>query len=96
MKHITIILSLLFIMGCTDMSLKKNAIFVSPQGDDGWSGRLSEPNGEHSDGPFATLERARDELRRILVTITRLFGHRLGNDSGQLGGDIGVQDTRRR
>ena len=52
-------------MGCTNMSLKKNAIFVSPQGDDGWSGRLPEPNGEQTDGPFATLERARDEIRRI-------------------------------
>lgn len=40
-------------------------LYVSLDGDDGWSGRLPEPNESRSDGPFATLERARDEIRRI-------------------------------
>jgi len=35
--------------------------FVSPQGNDAWSGRLADP--AENDGPFATLERARDALR---------------------------------
>ncbi len=39
-------------------------LYISPSGNDAWSGRLSEPNASATDGPFATLERARDELRR--------------------------------
>ncbi|MDB5330577.1 MAG: putative pectin lyase [Phycisphaerales bacterium] len=37
--------------------------YVSPLGDDRWSGRLADPNEAHDDGPFATLERARDAVR---------------------------------
>jgi hypothetical protein len=37
--------------------------FVSPQGNDHWSGRLAAPNAAKTDGPFATLERARNVLR---------------------------------
>ena len=32
-------------------------------GNDAWSGRLAAPNVDKSDGPFATLTRARDEIR---------------------------------
>ncbi len=35
--------------------------FVSPQGQDRWSGRLADPDG--NDGPFATIARARDAVR---------------------------------
>ena len=38
-------------------------LHVSPHGDDGWSGRRARVEGQ--DGPFASLERARDEIRRI-------------------------------
>ena len=37
--------------------------YVSPRGSDTWSGTLSEPNGPRTDGPFATLQRARDAVR---------------------------------
>lgn len=37
--------------------------YVSPKGSDSWSGTLSEPNAPRTDGPFATLERARDAVR---------------------------------
>lgn len=36
---------------------------VSPLGNDTWSGTLVEPDSGHTDGPFATLERARDAIR---------------------------------
>ncbi len=36
---------------------------VAPDGNDAWSGRLARPNGARSDGPFASLARARDALR---------------------------------
>lgn len=37
--------------------------YVSLSGHDGWSGRLSEPSTSKHDGPFRTLERARDAVR---------------------------------
>lgn len=36
---------------------------VSKRGDDAWSGRSAEPNADRTDGPVATLERARDVVR---------------------------------
>jgi hypothetical protein len=39
-------------------------VYVSPNGNDTWSGGLAQPNGQGTDGPVATLERARDILRQ--------------------------------
>lgn len=39
--------------------------FVARTGRDTWSGRLPEPNAEQTDGPFATLIRARTEVRKL-------------------------------
>jgi hypothetical protein len=41
------------------------ALFVAPAGNDQWSGRLPDAKADRTDGPFATLVRARDELRRL-------------------------------
>jgi parallel beta-helix repeat protein len=43
----------------------KATYFVAQNGNDGWSGKLAEPNGAKTDGPFATLERARDGVRDL-------------------------------
>jgi parallel beta-helix repeat protein len=40
-------------------------LFVSPHGNDGWSGRLFAPNDKRTDGPLATLEGARNALRAL-------------------------------
>ena len=40
------------------------AIYVAPNGNDNWSGGLAQPNSQGTDGPVATLERARDILRQ--------------------------------
>lgn len=40
-------------------------LFVATNGNDTWSGRLAAPNAERSDGPFATLQRARDAVRLV-------------------------------
>lgn len=40
-------------------------LYVSTAGDDGWSGRLPEPDGALADGPFASIRRARDEIRAL-------------------------------
>lgn len=44
---------------------KESAYYVSLSGKDAWSGRLADPNGDKTDGPFASLERARDEIRLL-------------------------------
>jgi hypothetical protein len=38
--------------------------YVSPTGNDAWSGKLSAPNAAKTDGPFATLAGARDAIRK--------------------------------
>ena len=38
--------------------------YVATDGREAWSGTLAAPNPEQTDGPFATLERARDEIRK--------------------------------
>ena len=40
-------------------------LHVSPQGNDGWSGRLQRPNSQRTDGPKASLTGARDAIRRL-------------------------------
>jgi hypothetical protein len=39
--------------------------FVAGNGSDSWSGRLSKPNTEGTDGPSATLQAARDAARKL-------------------------------
>ena len=39
--------------------------FVSTTGKDIWSGKLTEPNAEKTDGPFATIKRAKEAVRLI-------------------------------
>ena len=39
--------------------------YVSTDGNDRWSGRLSEANDTKTDGPFASLKRARDAIRQL-------------------------------
>jgi hypothetical protein len=40
-------------------------LYVAPNGNDAWSGTLVEPNAAKTDGCFASLVRAREEIRRI-------------------------------
>src|SRR5262245_36949841 len=43
----------------------KADFFVSPSGNDAWTGRFPTPNAEKSDGPFATFAKARDAVRNL-------------------------------
>jgi hypothetical protein len=60
------LLRLLFVSLCL---LPLNAwalkIFVSPEGNDAWSGNLETVNSGHTDGPLASLNGARLALRRL-------------------------------
>lgn len=40
-------------------------LYVAPDGNDGWSGSLPVPNADGTDGPLATLARARDRVREL-------------------------------
>ena len=58
-------LVLLSVMATTHMAVAATTtLYVATNGNDAWSGKLAEPNTEKTDGPFATLERARDEIRK--------------------------------
>ncbi|MGC8744003.1 MAG: right-handed parallel beta-helix repeat-containing protein [Verrucomicrobiia bacterium] len=39
-------------------------LYVSPQGNDGWSGMIKSPNRDKTDGPLASIVGARDALRK--------------------------------
>jgi hypothetical protein len=43
-------------------------LYVAPNGNDRWSGKFAEPNIAQTDGPFATLARARDAVRELKKT----------------------------
>lgn len=43
----------------------ETTFFVASNGNDAWSGRFAEPNAAKTDGPLATLVRARDAIRKI-------------------------------
>ncbi|HUT90919.1 MAG TPA: right-handed parallel beta-helix repeat-containing protein [Thermoguttaceae bacterium] len=47
----------------TSQSATAKDIHVSPAGNDVWTGRSGQPNAELTDGPVATLTRARDVIR---------------------------------
>jgi hypothetical protein len=53
----------------------KADFFVSPCGNDNWSGRFADPG--ESDGPFATMTRARAAVRSLLKTRKRPEGIRV-------------------
>ncbi|MGG7577594.1 right-handed parallel beta-helix repeat-containing protein [Rhizobium sp. Nf11,1] len=48
----------------TGTSAARAVFYVSPDGKDGWSGRLPKPNPQHTDGPFVSIERAQDAARK--------------------------------
>lgn len=57
-------LSVFIVMGWA-AAMSAQDFFVSPQGNDAWSGRLADPNSEKTDGPFATLQRAQQAVREL-------------------------------
>ena len=44
---------------------QKADLYVATDGNDAWSGTLESPNADATDGPFATLARARDAVRDL-------------------------------
>ncbi|MGA9365174.1 MAG: right-handed parallel beta-helix repeat-containing protein [Bacteroidota bacterium] len=64
-------LFLLLILSLSAVPRESNALqagtafYVSLTGNDTWSGKLPSPNENKTDGPFATLERAREAIRSL-------------------------------
>ncbi|MBD3182222.1 hypothetical protein GF312_08015 [Candidatus Poribacteria bacterium] len=48
-----------------ELAATKFDFFVSTEGDDSWSGKLASPNADKTDGPFATISRAKDAIREM-------------------------------
>lgn len=66
MRKFSVTLGLTLLLGGLVMSGPQPLkIYVAVNGKDSWSGRLPTPNSKRTDGPFATLERARDEIRKL-------------------------------
>lgn len=68
-RQLIILLTLIISYACsstthTTSSLKAD-FYVSTEGSDNWSGTLANPNEQGTDGPFATLERARNAVRNL-------------------------------
>ncbi|HIK27231.1 MAG: right-handed parallel beta-helix repeat-containing protein [Oscillatoriaceae bacterium SKW80] len=48
-----------------DNTLDPLVFYVSPTGNDTWSGKLANSNDAKTDGPFATISKARDTIRQL-------------------------------
>lgn len=59
------ILTLLIAASGMALAAQPTMLYVSTKGNDSWSGKLDAPNKAGTDGPFATLHRARDEIRTL-------------------------------
>ena len=46
--------------------------YVSPKGNDNWSGTLADPNKDKTDGPFATIKKAKDAVGKLKIKIYKL------------------------
>lgn len=67
MRTASLLLAFLALVGLTSPLAGAQAparFYVATGGNDAWSGTLAAPNAESTDGPFATLARARDAVRQ--------------------------------
>ncbi len=62
-KHLVPVVCLLLSMAPQAETISPIRLHVAPNGNDAWAGTLAAPNAEGTNGPLATLERARDVLR---------------------------------
>ncbi len=63
--------------------MQKVVLYVSNKGNDKWSGKIPDPKTGAGDGPLATIEAARDAIRRLR---RREAGNRRGEGGGWGGG----------
>src|ERR1700685_3748995 len=67
---VLLLANLLAIPGSAQTKLPPNVpsadFFVAPDGKDSWSGTLSSPNSQKTDGPFASIARAQIAVRNLI------------------------------
>ncbi len=61
------VMGMLIVLAAARCVFGVETFYVAANGNNAWSGKLAAPNGEGSDGPFATLQQARDAIRAIKV-----------------------------
>ncbi len=61
----TLVMLLLEVVFSAGLCRASADFYLSPEGSDDWTGALPSPNSSGTDGPFATLERARDAVREL-------------------------------
>ncbi len=61
----TLFLGVWLLLVSTASAAEPSRLFVAPNGNDQWSGQSAEPNAQQTDGPLATLEGARNAIRKI-------------------------------
>ena len=61
---VAIILGMACCAACVLANAGELTLYVSTSGRDSWSGRLPVPNASRTDGPFASITRARDAIRQ--------------------------------
>ena len=62
LRMMIVMLSLVALSGAVAAPV---TLYVSTKGNDAWSGKLAAPNKAGADGPFASLTRAREEVRKL-------------------------------
>jgi len=65
MKTLSLLLVMLMAASTGHAQSADADFYVAINGSDDWSGTLASPTVERNDGPFATLERARDAVRKL-------------------------------
>lgn len=69
MKRIQFTLIFVLLIGIFSINSLANGsetiFYVAKDGNDSWTGKLLSPNSERTDGPFVTLEKARDAIRSL-------------------------------
>ena len=88
------VIALLALAGAGDRASAESVLFVSPEGKDVWSGRLSDPAGDSSDGPVATLGRAVELSRQQAADQPRRIVLKEGEYYLERPVDIGPDDSR--
>ena len=61
------------LIACAPLSAQRRTFYVSPAGNDAWSGTLAAPDSAAGNGPFRTFAGARDALRQLRAA-GRLYG----------------------
>ena len=61
-RNLALCVTLTVLLTCA--AVEAADLYVAPAGNDSWSGTLAKSNAAGTDGPFATLARARDEIRK--------------------------------